>query len=259
MHRQEGNTMSDDPNSHDAQQPQPPLEDHEQPTRRISRVEAGSLDETQIAQTATPPSIDLPDSEVAEAEGVSLADLLNAPPDEDTYAAEAETVVSSVPDLPDLPPSRSYNAQLPHVPGPPPQQPPVYGGLADGGARQRAVRRTRVKARSGLYLPWWSLVILVVIVAGVSAALFVGLNLLGGQFSPGGETPVVIIITSTPSPQAAAPITRCDQHPAGHAGRFGGPADGHRAGDRTSRSNLRVCGAERDTRPIRLHPRAGGL
>ncbi len=87
---------------------------------------------------------------------------------------------------------------------PPAPPPPVYGGYDDRPRRRRRGKTARERRDSGLYLPWWSLLILLAVVAFFAALLFMGLNLLGGQFTPGGETPVVIVITSTSTPRPTA-------------------------------------------------------
>jgi hypothetical protein len=53
------------------------------------------------------------------------------------------------------------------------------------------------KRDSGLYLPWWSLVIMLVFVgcAAIGALLVAGS--IGGNVAPGGQTPMIIVITST--------------------------------------------------------------
>jgi hypothetical protein len=48
-----------------------------------------------------------------------------------------------------------------------------------------------------LYLPWWSLLVLIVFVGAAAAGAWAVVGYLGGNFAPGGETPVVIVITST--------------------------------------------------------------
>ncbi|NPV68730.1 MAG: SH3 domain-containing protein [Anaerolineae bacterium] len=94
--------------------------------------------------------------------------------------------------------------ELPPVSVPPP--PPLYGGLdyrppvAEPTPPPRKRRRTaRERRDSGLYLPWWSLLVLLAGVALVATLAILALVSLGGQFAPGGETPVVIVITATPT------------------------------------------------------------
>lgn len=78
--------------------------------------------------------------------------------------------------------------------------PPLYGGFSDSRPRSRRRGKTaRERRDSGLYLPWWTLLILLAGVALVATLGILGLSALGGQFAPGGETPVVIVITSTPT------------------------------------------------------------
>lgn len=207
----------------------PPIgaEDHELPTRRIDVIglDSEQLGET-LASTTVPP--DLP--RAAASEPVSMADLLAESPDRFTEESLGETVVnpaippvtSPEPLTPDDIPVYSYSDDLPYsVPDLPPE-PPVYGNPDEHdtdqerrgpGLRLARGRTARERRDSGLYLPWWSLLILLAVVAFFAALLMVGLNLLGGQFTPGGETPVVIIVTSTatrlPSatPTVTAPVT----------------------------------------------------
>jgi len=75
----------------------------------------------------------------------------------------------------------------------------------------RQPRPVRDKRNSGLYLPWWSLVLML---AFVGCVAFGALVLVGGLEStaqPGGGTPLVIVITSTftvgpPASPTAIPI-----------------------------------------------------
>ncbi len=102
-------------------------------------------------------------------------------------------------------PARQRDDDLPPVSVPPP--PPLYGGLdyrssTNGPTPPSRKRRRTARERrdSGLYLPWWSLLILVAGVALVATVVILALTSLGGQFAPGGETPVVIVITATATP-----------------------------------------------------------
>lgn len=87
-------------------------------------------------------------------------------------------------------------------PLPPPNVPP---------AARRGVA-PKPKRDSGLYLPWWSLLILIVFVGAAAVGAWAVVGYLGGNFAPGGGTPVVIVITSTftvgpPPTQAAIPLS----------------------------------------------------
>jgi hypothetical protein len=69
------------------------------------------------------------------------------------------------------------------------------------------------KRESGLYLPWWSLLIMLVFVGCAAVGALLVVNSIGGTAPAGGQTPIVIVITSTftvgppasytPIPQAA--------------------------------------------------------
>ncbi|MBX3083833.1 MAG: hypothetical protein KF716_19520 [Anaerolineae bacterium] len=61
------------------------------------------------------------------------------------------------------------------------------------------VRRTQTmsKRENGLYLPWWSLLVLIIFVGAAAVGAWAVVGYLGGNFAPGGETPMVIVITST--------------------------------------------------------------
>ena len=103
----------------------------------------------------------------------------------------------------DYEPPRGQDAPAPYsVPQTTPP-PPLYGGFSDPQGRSRRRRKTaRERRDSGLYLPWWTLLILLGGVALIATLGILGLSALGGQFAPGGETPVVIVITSTPTRSA---------------------------------------------------------
>jgi hypothetical protein len=55
----------------------------------------------------------------------------------------------------------------------------------------------REKRDSGLYLPWWSLVIMLVFVGCAAVGALIVVQSIGENTAPGGQTPVVIVITST--------------------------------------------------------------
>lgn len=89
--------------------------------------------------------------------------------------------------------SRPVRASAPPpVAGPPPprQTPP---GLP---ARPTARRDTR---SSGLYLPWWSLVILVAVVGAATLALVLTFSALAEPKTPGDQAPRVLVITPQPT------------------------------------------------------------
>lgn len=88
----------------------------------------------------------------------------------------------------------------PPDPAPPPRKPRPPRHMRP--ARQRIEARRR--RESALYLPWWTLLVLVGAVAFFAAVIMLGVTLFGG----GGaveETPVVIVVTSTATRAATTP------------------------------------------------------
>lgn len=53
------------------------------------------------------------------------------------------------------------------------------------------------KSGSGLYLPWWSLLIMLMFVGGTAIGAWIIVSEVGGNAAPGGGTPQVIVITAT--------------------------------------------------------------
>ncbi|NDJ85427.1 MAG: hypothetical protein GYB66_06045 [Chloroflexi bacterium] len=92
----------------------------------------------------------------------------------------------------------------PSVPKPTPAEPPPprefqrpSARVIDDRPREPAYRpRRQAKSDSGLYLPWWSLVILIVVAGGTAIALLMAVLNLGGGLIPGDQTPQVIVVTS---------------------------------------------------------------
>lgn len=64
--------------------------------------------------------------------------------------------------------------------------------------------RPRSRRNDGLYLPAWSLAIMLLFVIGISFTILLLVYAVGGQFEPSGE-PVVIIVTAIPSPTPPIP------------------------------------------------------
>ncbi|CAG0997529.1 hypothetical protein ANRL4_02886 [Anaerolineae bacterium] len=66
----------------------------------------------------------------------------------------------------------------------------------------------RTKRDSGFYLPWWSLIIMLVFVGAAAVGAWAVVDSIGGSAPPGGKTPMVVIVTATftvgppPSPTA---------------------------------------------------------
>lgn len=65
-------------------------------------------------------------------------------------------------------------------------------------ARQPAARR-RASATSGWYLPWWSLVVLVIAVGAIALALVLALAQFSAPNTPGNQPAQVRIVTSMPT------------------------------------------------------------
>jgi hypothetical protein len=100
---------------------------------------------------------------------------------------------------------RSRSDPPPYIP-PPPVTPPVTGSPYDlpQGGRSKRDRRSTAPGRppvskrdSGLYLPWWSLVIMLAFVGCAAVGALLIVNSMGGSAAVGGLTPQVIVITST--------------------------------------------------------------
>ncbi len=96
----------------------------------------------------------------------------------------------------------------------PPVTPPAYRRKARREKRPRpaAAPANPVNKRdSGLYLPWWSLLILLVFVGCAAVGALMVANSIGSGVTPGGQTPMVIVITSTftvgpPASQTPIPV-----------------------------------------------------
>lgn len=106
------------------------------------------------------------------------------------------------------PPRRSSTA----APRATPRSEPVEPRRSTGTARQPlpqanvpprvrsttgAAGKPKNKRESGLYLPWWSLLILVIFVGAAAVGAWAVVGYLGGNNTPGGSTPMVVVITST--------------------------------------------------------------
>jgi hypothetical protein len=69
---------------------------------------------------------------------------------------------------------------------------------AERRAQENAAARAAVNKReSGLYLPWWSLIIMLVFVGGAALGAWLVVDQLGGNAPVGGQTPIVVVVTST--------------------------------------------------------------
>src|SRR5579859_199968 len=94
---------------------------------------------------------------------------------------------------------------LPYSPPPPAGSP--YATSAPTTSRTKSKR----PQNSGLYLPWWSLLIMLALVVGLAAGALVVVGSLGGQSLPGGRTPVFIVITATYTVGPPASVTPIPQ------------------------------------------------
>ena len=84
---------------------------------------------------------------------------------------------------------------IPKASGTPPQYYPPQS------ARPQRVKKPRPasadKRDSGLYLPWWSLIIMLAFVGCAAIGALLVVNSIQNNVAPGGQTPVVVVITST--------------------------------------------------------------
>lgn len=108
----------------------------------------------------------------------------------------------SPPPPPPISPSRpSFSAAPPQ----PPQRPayqeqvePVVEKPPPPPSRAAYTRRPRRnKSDSGLYLPWWSLVLLIVVVGAGAFGLLYAVIQTGAGFIPGNQTPRVVVVTNS--------------------------------------------------------------
>lgn len=72
--------------------------------------------------------------------------------------------------------------------------------------RERTRKRKNDRSTSALYLPAWSVGLMLLLVFGIVASIVTLVITLGGQNAPGGE-PRIIIITAEPSDTPSAPAT----------------------------------------------------
>jgi hypothetical protein len=79
-----------------------------------------------------------------------------------------------------------------------PPPPPIYepAELPKAPARRRLPQRPS-KRESGWYLPWWSLLVLIAFVAAAAIGAWAVVDSVGGSAAPGGQTPIVIVVTAT--------------------------------------------------------------
>jgi hypothetical protein len=92
----------------------------------------------------------------------------------------------------------------------PPRIPSALPARAQAASQQRRdrtrKRKTSDRSTSALYLPAWSVGLMLLLVFGIVASIVTLVFTLGGQNAPGGE-PRIIIITAEPSDMPSAPAT----------------------------------------------------
>lgn len=116
--------------------------------------------------------------------------------DDDTDRTRAVTPESATKNLAPPPPPQT---RQPHHPPPRRQNPPPIP--YQGQSRQHG--RARARRDSGLYLPIWSLVLMLVIVMGIAAGIIMLVIGLGGNQAPESE-PVIILSTAIPTQRPAS-------------------------------------------------------
>ncbi|MCZ2098536.1 MAG: hypothetical protein LC121_20215 [Anaerolineae bacterium] len=144
--------------------PVPPESETDSPRRDAGIDDTGRIDETRA----------LPASPIQ-------------PPPRPASAAARVRPSPSAPGARPRPPAASAGPVIPQ-PLYPVQQP----------ARQPAARR-RAPATSGWYLPWWSLVVLVLAVGAIALALVLALAQFSAPNTPGNQPAQVRIVTSMPT------------------------------------------------------------
>lgn len=101
--------------------------------------------------------------------------------------------------------------QMPAVSPQPHYPPPTDDPYEIRERHGRRVRGPRPKRESGLYLPWWSLLIMLAFVGCAAFGALFAVNQLGGEPPPGGRTPTIVVITATFTAGAPATITPIPQ------------------------------------------------
>jgi len=137
-----------------------------------------NLDDTNPREPVTPPR------------GMRRVSAPNGLP-EDTPAPQS---------TPRKPTARDRQPQA--APRKPAAEPPKGRGYTsyyptDPEAKPAKKNTARTRRDSGLYLPWWSLVVMLVAVGCAAVGSLLVVNSLGGAASPGGATPMVVVITAT--------------------------------------------------------------
>lgn len=122
-------------------------------------------------------------------------------------------------DRPAIPRQERRERQSRPLPVPPdpergirPDQAPVFPD-ARGRRRPATQRISTSKRDSGLYLPWWSLLIMLIFVGAAAVGAWAVVGMMGESVTPGGQTPVVIVVTATYTAGPPAPPTAIPQPP----------------------------------------------
>ncbi len=109
-----------------------------------------------------------------------------------------------VPPVAHVRPPLTRGPQSQPLPPQPGMATPYAGQELPRAAHSRRARRpnypprpTTDKASSGLYLPWWSLVLMLAFVGCAAIGALAVVTSLEANVAPGGGTPLVIVITST--------------------------------------------------------------
>lgn len=94
--------------------------------------------------------------------------------------------------------------------GMPIDQVPAY---PDARGRRRPAPQRPSKRDSGLYLPWWTLLIMLIFVGAAAVGAWAVVGMIGGDVLPGGQTPIMIVVTATFTVGPPAPPTPIPQPP----------------------------------------------
>jgi hypothetical protein len=146
-----------------------PSDDSEMETRRASPTEAGQVPpvrrsvEQGWTQPSSPPPINLPD------------DSRRMPP-------VNPGTQRMTPVVPPMPAGEGHVRQT--------------GELSRVGAQRGKARERR---DSGLYLPVWSLALMMLIVLGISFSIVVVVVMLGAPNAPANDAPIIVIVTAPPT------------------------------------------------------------
>lgn len=133
----------------------------------------------------------------------------------------------------DAPRGQNYEPGAPYPPPPPmpdprratgETRPPARDPRAyppPGGHVQRTTsdpkRKRRPRRDNALYLPAWSVILMVIVVVGIAGGVIALVAVLGGNSAPGGD-PVFVIVTGEPSATAAGSETAVTAAPESFAG-----------------------------------------